>query len=626
MVEPFRPSTSAEELPTYYNDLSDDTISHCFRNFDLSHNFDALDAQTRNPRTSNFCLDFGEYDAYCAFDLDATSYAKLLASPRPPQLHTRWINMWIPYNQKDVLKVLAEHFDFTPRLLGMMRSDPTPPRNQSLKKKKSSSSSTSTLRSRFSGPSPREKEGGGGVSEEEEEEESIGMTELMHSTQLEIVQDLNHYQLVKDVWHWSTVDWGRRLPVPVVCLGYNSLHNIRTKPREDAHNDELDRTQDLPHGKRVWNWLLLCEDKTVISVSEDPFPFTNASNLSAADLKLLYTTRRNLVNVFRQLTKAPTPLHDAALIQLPIRQRVGHSDEETAHRTSDAPGLLFYYLFEDWGTTFNLISKREHGYAAELDRLRQEMLVKASLTHIDRLHHIGCQLSLLKRCYQSYILIIERVLKKQEATLASLKNSRVLGGAESFTSIPTIPASYTSPCCTTASAPPSGGGGGDGGAILIPEADSLLGVSLSSAAKVRFERLKDRISLYALSEIEESLSQKDSLVMMNFNLIAIKESLSVERLTWVTLLLAKITILFTPVTLMTGYFSIQFKDVEFGVGAYWWAFGGVFGGSLLLLVLFSAVSGTLREGIVTRTWGRKVFDGSRRWMKGRRDRDKGKDV
>ena len=41
-------------------------------------------------------------------------------------------------------------------------------------------------------------------------EESVGMTELMHSTQLEMVRDLTHYQIVEDVWHWSTVDWGRR--------------------------------------------------------------------------------------------------------------------------------------------------------------------------------------------------------------------------------------------------------------------------------------------------------------------------------------------------------------------------------------------------------------------------------
>ena len=119
------------------------------------------------------------------------------------------------------------------------------------------------------------------------------------------------------------------------------------------------------------------------------------------------------------------------------------------------------------------------------------MLVKASLTHVDQLHHIGCQLSILKRVYQSYELIIERVLKKQEATLASLKNSHILSTAESLaSSLPAI------------------------GSPQIPEADSLLGVALSSAARVRFERLKDRILLYALSEIQECIDQKDSLVMM----------------------------------------------------------------------------------------------------------------
>lgn len=152
-----------------------------------------------------------------------------------------------------------------------------------------------------------------------------------------------------------------------MCIGYNSLHNVRTKQNDD-HPEDADRAQDMPHGKRVWHWLLMCEDKTVISISEDPFPFVNNA-LPAHDLRTLFTTRRNLVNVFRQLTKAPTPLREAELIQLPIRHRLGNSDEETAHRPTDAPGLLFYYLFEDWGATFNLISRREHGYAAELDRL-----------------------------------------------------------------------------------------------------------------------------------------------------------------------------------------------------------------------------------------------------------------
>jgi len=123
---------------------------------------------------------------------------------------------------------------------------------------------------------------------------------------------------------------------------------------------------------------------------------------------------------------------------------------------------------------------------------RREMLVRANLEHVDQLYHIGCQLSVLKRVYQAYELIIERVLKKQEPTLASLKNSRIVSGMDSL-----------------ASSVPVGSPG-----LPVPEVDSMLGVSLSSAARARFERLKDRIMLYALSEIQECIDQKESLVMM----------------------------------------------------------------------------------------------------------------
>jgi hypothetical protein len=396
------------------------------------------------------------------------------------------------------------------------------------------------------------------------------------------------------------------------------LHDVRTRKSADPA-DEVDKWSDTPYAKRVWNWLLLTEDKTVISISEDPFPFSDGSNLRPHELKTLYTTRRNLVSIFRQLTKAPTPLRDSSLIMLPIRHRIGESDEETAHRSTDAPGLLFYYLFEDWFTTYSLVTRREHGYAAELDRLvgysclltsctltssqRREMLQRANLSHVDQLHHIGCQLAVLKRVYQSYELIIERVLKKQEATLASLKNSHVLSGIESLaSSIPIINPNSHGP--------------------QIPEADSLLGVSLSSAARARFERLKDRIMLYALSEIQECIDQKDSLVMMNFNLIAIKESFSVERLTRITLLLAKVTMVFMPVTLLTGYFSIQFQNMEFTMKSYWWAFAVVLVISFVLLFLFSFFTGSFEGKIVTRPWSRIMVDFSKRWLKHRRGKNK----
>ena len=117
------------------------------------------------------------------------------------------------------------------------------------------------------------------------------------------------------------------------------------------------------------------------------------------------------------------------------------------------------------------------------------MLVKADLMHVDKLHHISRQLTVLKRLYHSYELLIDRILEKQEATLASLKNSQINHGSESMMS-------------------------SQQHFIQINEAESLMGASLSSAARVRFERLKHRIRLYAITEIDECLQQKESLVMM----------------------------------------------------------------------------------------------------------------
>jgi hypothetical protein len=222
MANPFRPASPAEKLPAYYQDTGDDNIRYCFRDFDSERNFDLFDRQTREHRTSNFCVDFGEDDAFCAFDLDYQAYEKLLKSPRPTELHTRWINIWMPYDQKDLIRTLASHFDFTPRLLGMMKSDPVPPRNNSsLRNKKSSS----TLRSVFSHKSHTSNKSNS-IREKARQaneaaldsESSIGLTEMMHSTQLELVRDLSHYQLVDDVWHWSTVDQGRRCELHLVYL------------------------------------------------------------------------------------------------------------------------------------------------------------------------------------------------------------------------------------------------------------------------------------------------------------------------------------------------------------------------------------------------------------------------
>jgi hypothetical protein len=211
---PYRPETPAENLPSYYSELGGDNVRHFFHDFDDRGNFNLFDGQMLNSKSHNFCLDFGEDSAFCAFDLDAQSYEKLLTSPRPAELHTRWINIWMPSSQKDLLGTLARQFDFTPRLLGLMKSDPVPARSSaSLRSQKSSStlrSKPSSMSSKFNKSKSIKGRARGANGASPDSEESVGMTDLMHSTQLEMVQDLSHYQMIDDVWHWSTVDQGRR--------------------------------------------------------------------------------------------------------------------------------------------------------------------------------------------------------------------------------------------------------------------------------------------------------------------------------------------------------------------------------------------------------------------------------
>lgn len=82
----------------------------------------------------------------------------------------------------------------------------------------------------------------------------------------------------------------------------------------------------------------------------------------------------------------------------------------------------------------------------------------------------------------------------------------------------------------------------------------------------------------------------------NFSLLTLKESLDVEHLTRITLLLTKFTILFLPASLVMAYFSVPLGQIEYTVGQFWGAFSVVFVLSWAALVGFGIVSGTLQTG------------------------------
>ncbi|KAK7727029.1 hypothetical protein SLS57_003059 [Botryosphaeria dothidea] len=577
-------------VPSFYHSLHNEELLSKIKNLDDHKEFDRLQANLMLPTSRNFFVDFGDDDAWCAFDLSDDAVKALMSKPRPSNLYGRWINIWLPYMQKDVIRTVAKHYDFSPRLYGLMRSDPLPNSSKHPDSKHSSSFFERRLRHPLRNQRHHPPSAGHSLSSAIDPGSQQGIEALSALVNEASSKMISHYRLIDEVWHWSTVDEGRKY----VSLGYNSLHSTAGS-RDPAAPLDSPRS-DLPEGKRVWSWLVLCEDKTVLNIHEDPFP-EKGGYYDMESMQTLFSIRRNIFNVFRNLSKCFDVSHAPALAVLPIRRRLGNSDEERVHRPSDAPGLLFYNLFDDWYSTYSLVARREHKYAAALDELRARMMEKAELEHVERLHHIGRQLSVLKRMYQSYEVIIDRVLEKQETTLASLKNSHIIPAMEDGGNGSTIDDSY----CASSNAPQLG------------EEVSMLGVALSSAARARFKRLKYRTRLYAISEIEECLNQKDSLVMVNFNLIAIKESLSVERLTRITLLLGKATLLFMPVSIMAAYFSCQFQGVEFTVAQFWTWFGIIVGISILAIFGFSVISGTLEGKMMAQSFTRHVMNISKNW-------------
>lgn len=214
------------------------------------------------------------------------------------------------------------------------------------------------------------------------------------------------------------------------------------------------------------------------------------------------------------------------------------------------------YLFENFKNSYTMVTRKGNRYGVELANLRKSMVEQPTLKHVDRLDRIGNELGVLRRHYDAYLRIIDRLLEPQEHTLASLQNSQVAGFDDSGSTATVRPAMNDE--------------------SLLREDESTSGVSLSWAALVRFRRLRDLIDLYALKEVEEYMKQKESLLAMassffiptsldyihvddmtheadagwqNLSLVAYQQSLHVERLTRAALLLTKATILFLPVSL-----------------------------------------------------------------------------
>ncbi|KAG4442736.1 hypothetical protein IFR05_001753 [Cadophora sp. M221] len=423
-----------------------------FADFDDEHTFRESERHAGLESTTNFVVQFGEEGAEIAFNYRAEGIKDLLKGSPPAERPVRWINIWAPHQQKEIVNLLGTHYKFSPRLLAIIGSDPPESKVQQNK------------------PVGRFK------------------AKLYRKDDIEVATK------------------GMSVDLP--------------NPRKSAHSD------------------------TVISLHEDPGQVDDPEDLKAI--------RMNTLSVLSQLSTRGTA--DPISMQT-VRQAL-KLDPGQGHPGLEGASLLFYYLFDDWRAVYSTVAmyhKRldELQQGAILDEVNRKANSSPNIQIIPRLHLLGRQIRQNQHLYEGYKNLIKRILEPKTAMSQGTAPSRT----------------------------PTGFSIGPGSR----------GVSLALSAAQRFERLSDRLELLILSETKEFLAEKDALVSTYFNINAQKDTEATARLTRSATLLAKLSVLFLPVSLMTSYFSVQIKDLEgvYTTQDYWYSFAVLMSISFLFLFFFS---------------------------------------
>ncbi|KAA8913534.1 hypothetical protein FN846DRAFT_897178 [Sphaerosporella brunnea] len=621
-------SSSAQASPDRRPPLSADSHSYYkhfpafrFRNLDDDAVYKECEEALKNPRTKNFIVDFGGAEkeggqSWCALNVEGSqNIDALLRKRRQLEMRTRWINIFNPYEQPDLVNAITEYYGFSPRLSKVVTTPPVarqhaPPLPVHL---------PSRRRDRIlgRGTSAAYESGGGGGRRDVEAQEATysAASQLLQplaapeplrvSDGLEMVAmenavnpraQMNYMNLVQKVWHFHAVEWGGRF----ICVGCNHHHKTsretwddKPKPSSfDEDGEELFDTGDYnPEGKRLWSWLTLCDDGTVISIHEPLGSVTDPTDI--------LTVRRNMLTVFRSLSlssaaKARSNNESSVALgsgldDLPFRRH--QPQNENVH---GGPSLLLYYLFDDWHSSYDFVLGRGAPYSTQMRDLRNQMHKDPQLAHLSKLHKLSRQLAILRRMYETKKIIVDNILNRQENSTSKLHGVPPPVEEETDPNDPSVVFAMTM---------------GD---------SSVLGVPLQPLSIAKFERLRDRITLYVLGELDALLSEKNELETLTFNLISLKQSDTVELLTRVTIWFAGFTFVFLPLTLITGYFSMQLSDLngKYSQRTFWGASGITIILTLIVLYTVGKSTGTMEFSTMWKGVKKVWFS----WLEKKRDR------
>ncbi|KAG9235638.1 hypothetical protein BJ875DRAFT_458578 [Amylocarpus encephaloides] len=495
--------------------------SPLFQDYDDDKVFHDAQERARDEASRNFVIEFGKDEAQIAFDLGEQDFNSLLNTPRTPTLPIRWINIWGPHLQPEVADCLGKQYDFSKRLRAIIKTKPIPEGDRPPGRERKHRFDKFTD---FIPHKERDLEKGrpsGDIARDAK------IAAMMHGP--------SHYTIVNQMVNYHAMDFSNKF----ICVGANWMHERKTQQRSPAVM-ATNEIEDEGKQRRLYSWLVLCHDHTVISFHEDP-----GTDNSPDDLGLV---RANLLSVFSQVSNQVGDSFNPISMQT-VRDALSLVSQNDWGL--EGSSNLFYYLFDDWRAAYQTVG----GFSLKLSELRTYILQNATKKSVDtieldvipRLHVLGTRIREMEHVYEGYKNLIQRILeppRKHYLQSASPTSANFI---------------------------------------------SRRGPPLAPSAVSRFERLGDRLQLLILSEIKEFLAEKDALTNTYFNINAQKDSEATARLTRAAGLLAKLSVLFLPVSLMTSYFSIQIAELEgvYTTKDYWYSFAVIMGVSFLFLFFFA---------------------------------------
>ncbi|KAI1214058.1 uncharacterized protein F4807DRAFT_406495 [Annulohypoxylon truncatum] len=520
---------------------SDDEFSSAsspiaFEDFDQDDVFRKAELHVRNEESRNFVVEFSRKHARIAFDLNDNEMKELLDQNPGDQRDypIRWINIWDPSAQRDVMGSIGKKYGFSPRLLGLMST----PRSQQDEARRHNHRRRISFRHHQR--SNRDLEKG----------DVINGSFPKPLASAEINDSIALYLQVKDTVNYFSTDQTQK----AFCIGANWLHKRPVPVLEHP------RISIMP--PKHWQWLALCNNHTVLSIHEKPLfePVPEKEDKVSWRNEEFESMRAHIMDILRQLSTKGVDLYKGnPLAQSSVRESLPNprqdlsrtqsgvsvfNNSETGSPADEGTSNLFYYLFEDYVAAGPLKAAEQ-----ELDEMTHKILdstrrskVSKSSEIIPTLHYLSKDLREFKHLFENYKNLISKIM--------------AVGKRDSPQSI---------------------------------HLDADHKVFLTNSALSRFDRLRDRLQYLMLNTIEGYLEEIAALSTTYFNLTQQKDSQATARLTRSATLLAKLSVFFLPISFMTSYFSVQIEDLYiYWTGkTYWYAFAVIASVSFVSLFFFS---------------------------------------